>query len=1191
MPSISDLSRLGPLPLQDHQAEWPDQYRPGVLWGMRVIGRNDKGDYIVETDGKGDILPWNLWKRDTRPTSAFAMGWAATQVEAAGTPTGPAQGAGCGNLDSSPPFLPIGCVRYFPDEMFERKEIGRPYDAASNYFKWAKPPKGMFGMVMSTTETKTQTDLFLPTDPNIYAVWHRGDPDIGSRVYDVGPDHYPVHQDRWERMQSLVRVIKRPGPFTKFEQYEDIDGNLQTRHRNALGFNINKTYCDRTYGGIAVDLPIPSTNAKDPRILGVITQHSGGPFEPTQEGDQHIMDRDDDAQPMLPQHLSTNSFFTKNEKVNAVSGLDYDAPLDFEDYGISDGVMNRPQVLPQSYDYLTRAHIWLDFEFPHYYLWDDQPYKANTMWRLYTEVPFSKTPSCDEIQERKGGGTIKGGGRPGEITGGAGGGQVGGGEGVPPEPGQDTPTRRSDEGGRPPYEQERPGVPTGQPGPGRIGDEPSIPEGGSGEGGTGGGTSTEELQRELEEYHRRLMGMGDDRNMESAGIPDNNSIGSYTSFPGHMGTSSQFARPQRISTEDVDFRSLGLPTEDEVLAHNSITPVVGRSQSYGSQGEKNTVNEDAEYTDVNGETPVWELTTPFTISTNGYHVFEYTELPCAATFAGGTAPGGTAHLPPELDIRDFQPDMIDLTISGGGDTRNAVWDIRNDKTLSNSYQTHGPNVWTAWGLPDVTSGGMLYGWRVGVGDIRSDSQTDTVTEGGGASTVTKGPSLEWWIHNSFGNTQKAIEFFGSTGRFGWYDQTAFWGQFAHANTKNCIYSFPNITGQTVLLGSGGTSGIPGGRVPFGHLGGGGYLDTHSDFAIDGSRTLTIGGDYKFKSGTGNLVTLAHNYSGSRTVNIPDVGSSSNFTLNNETNGKIAANQIPYGETGGAGYLSAHTGFTYTSGTKLFSTDGDILFQSGTAFNGTVQHAITANRAWDFPNIDGRVLTTADADGLFTAKNMVHADANGQLAEDTTCGPFVDSTNHWVGIGQSTPLSRLHVADDSTVPLTLERSFAGAPFFTHYTNAIAGAIGSGATQYFQAKNDSENLSEIGRILFDIRDITTTAHYSRFQVWVTNNNVGRSAYEIDEKLARHMWSLGGTPLAYLNSTGLGVGVTPTYKLESQYEIGGGERSSDPPQPAEGKWVMWMSDGTGKGDDGDVLIASTAAGTTKYTTLFDHSSGSAW
>lgn len=72
--------------------------------------------------------------------------------------------------------------------------------------------------------------------------------------------------------------------------------------------------------------------------------------------------------------------------------------------------------------------------------------------------------------------------------------------------------------------------------------------------------------------------------------------------------------------------------------------------------------------------------------------------------------------------------------------------------------------------------------------------------------------------------------------------------------------------------------------------------------------------------------------------------------------------------------------------------------------------------------------------------------------------------------------------------------------------------------------------------------------------------------------------------------GIGGDHGYIFADKY-LKGLERSSDPPQPAEGQWVIWMSDGTGKGDDGDILIASTAGGTTNYGTLFDHSGGGAW
>ncbi|GAG23928.1 unnamed protein product, partial [marine sediment metagenome] len=58
-----------------------------------------------------------------------------------------------------------------------------------------------------------------------------------------------------------------------------------------------------------------------------------------------------------------------------------------------------------------------------------------------------------------------------------------------------------------------------------------------------------------------------------------------------------------------------------------------------------------------------------------------------------------------------------------------------------------------------------------------------------------------------------------------------------------------------------------------------------------------------------------------------------------------------------------------------------------------------------------------------------------------------------------------------------------------------------------------------------------------------------------------------------------------------LNGVERVSDPDEPIEGTFVVWMSNGAGKGDDGDILMASQAGGTTKYSIVFDHSAGSAW
>ena len=49
---------------------------------------------------------------------------------------------------------------------------------------------------------------------------------------------------------------------------------------------------------------------------------------------------------------------------------------------------------------------------------------------------------------------------------------------------------------------------------------------------------------------------------------------------------------------------------------------------------------------------------------------------------------------------------------------------------------------------------------------------------------------------------------------------------------------------------------------------------------------------------------------------------------------------------------------------------------------------------------------------------------------------------------------------------------------------------------------------------------------------------------------------------------------------------EFSTDPDDPAEGHNVTWQSDGTGSGDDGDIMIKITAGSVTKTKTIVDYS-----
>lgn len=67
---------------------------------------------------------------------------------------------------------------------------------------------------------------------------------------------------------------------------------------------------------------------------------------------------------------------------------------------------------------------------------------------------------------------------------------------------------------------------------------------------------------------------------------------------------------------------------------------------------------------------------------------------------------------------------------------------------------------------------------------------------------------------------------------------------------------------------------------------------------------------------------------------------------------------------------------------------------------------------------------------------------------------------------------------------------------------------------------------------------------------------------------------------------IGNTSTTLTKIFGGLVGKELSSDPADPAEGEHVLWQSDGTGSGDDGDVMIKITAGGTTKTATLIDFS-----
>ena len=71
-----------------------------------------------------------------------------------------------------------------------------------------------------------------------------------------------------------------------------------------------------------------------------------------------------------------------------------------------------------------------------------------------------------------------------------------------------------------------------------------------------------------------------------------------------------------------------------------------------------------------------------------------------------------------------------------------------------------------------------------------------------------------------------------------------------------------------------------------------------------------------------------------------------------------------------------------------------------------------------------------------------------------------------------------------------------------------------------------------------------------------------------------------------TGAQVDAAVEAKMTGYTEIALLEQSADPADPADGTSVIWMSDGTGSGDDGDIMMKITAATVTKTVTLIDYS-----
>lgn len=145
----------------------------------------------------------------------------------------------------------------------------------------------------------------------------------------------------------------------------------------------------------------------------------------------------------------------------------------------------------------------------------------------------------------------------------------------------------------------------------------------------------------------------------------------------------------------------------------------------------------------------------------------YTHQPCTGLAGGGTADGGGVCWPPEMVMGDAL-----YSILSTDDDRPT---LSSGLGVSIAYKVAAPGVNWACGLPDLYTGGIAsgYSWRVRSG------------------------ALQFSYHDAAGTKDAAVHF-TTTQRIGFRSDTDYWGDFAHANTADRVWTVPDLTANVTL---------------------------------------------------------------------------------------------------------------------------------------------------------------------------------------------------------------------------------------------------------------------------------------------------------------------------------------------------------------------------------------------------------
>ena len=253
-----------------------------------------------------------------------------------------------------------------------------------------------------------------------------------------------------------------------------------------------------------------------------------------------------------------------------------------------------------------------------------------------------------------------------------------------------------------------------------------------------------------------------------------------------------------------------------------------------------------------------------------------------------------------------------------------------------------------------------------------------------------------------------------------------------------------------------------------------------------------------------------------------------------------------------------TGSTGSQGSYNTGIGQNALFSNTTGTNNTAngQNALYANTTGSQNTANGR-------NALFSNTTGTNNTANGQNALYANTTGSNNTAN-----GRSALLSNTTGIQNTAIGQgALQSNTTGGN-----NTALGLAAGQDVTT-------ASNNTLIGRNTG--RGITTGSN---------NTILGANVTGLAAGLANNIILADGAGNQRLNITSTGnVGIgttTPDTKLQVAGAITQQPLSSDPADPDAGNSVQWVSDGTGTGDAGDVLLKVNVGGTTKIITLIDYS-----